>query len=234
MAAPGSPFLEQVQLLEQKLRHAQRVTAVPFFDHDEDGSPAAAARGEAAQKAEKAVEEAVKLREQMQRALDARVEMQARENEGLSQKVQGLDQSLRVAEAARRREVAQRERELAEMRDQLDWERQVRDQLETERHMRDALDNERIRRHGLDTIVRSASPPPGTPGSARVAHLDRLERVAGAIEARSSEREWHLRAELAEAANEAQSAWQSAQAKSGSGMRPIRTSTHTLVTRLGI
>lgn len=235
MAAPGSPFLSQIQRLEEKLRAAQQVTSVSFLDDEEDMVAAAAEQATGSggspsrqqQATEAAIAEAAKLRQHMQHGIIARAEAQARENEGLASKVHGLDLSLRESEAMRKREGAQRELDMAEM---AEMQKQHARELELER-----------RRRNFDVHLARASTTPGAAGGSLTTPRPAIQHVSSAgltpaasamtptanaaaqwrglasaaaaepLDVRAGEREWALRAELAEVTHEAHAARQAAQ-----------------------
>ena len=182
MGDDSSPFLSQIQRLEAKLRAAQQeAAALPPEAASASSETVTPKTGPGAVRttaiAEEAIEEAARLRQQMQRDLVARAEMQARENAGLVRKVDGLDSSLRASEAARKREIAMFSGEMSEMRGQLD---------------------QAARRSVAEVtplILHHRSSVPGSP-----------TRGPPPAEARLADQQWKLRAELAAATQEAQAA----------------------------
>ena len=73
--------------------------------------------------AQQAIEEASRVRSQIQHELIDHVSAQSRENDGLAERVATLDASLRASEAAREFEASSRASEVAQMREQLEDER---------------------------------------------------------------------------------------------------------------
>ena len=214
----ASPFLEQIQKLEAKLRLAQDTAA---SSHGGGGAtsygggltepsvPRSAMRPSAgsvhrtpsASIAAEAIEEAADVRMRMARELISNSERQQRENETLSSRLSHMDQSLRASEAARRLEAARQAEEVHAVRLQ--------------------LEDERRRSFGSPDMPTRAlgSGGDGGAGAGAGAGASAGSGAGTGGGAMSFTREWQLRAELAEATHEAQLARAAAQASAAEQQR---------------
>ena len=238
-AVPASPFFSQIKILEQKLRAAQQ-EGIGLFGAASPGGDAASPYEYGGQlavqsmaeptgvdlnrEAEEAVQEATRLREQMQRDIAARASQNAREHEvsactrsepptGNHQRPPANPRILTVRHAcaqslahrAAALDMSLRASEAARKRDQYLRENEMSD-------MRQQLDAERTRRTVEPVIVHARSPPgAGRQPVYHSAHSPPYDAPPGETP-RLVDREWRLRAELSEATNEAHAARLAAQA----------------------
>ena len=132
VATPSSPFMAQIQRLEEKLKFAQDTCggaacgAGGADTAEQQRASFGSASGlnpSAGAIAAEAIEEAADMRMRMAKQLINRSEHQQRENEGLSARVSQLDQSLRASEASRKLDAVRNAEELYSVRNALENER---------------------------------------------------------------------------------------------------------------